>query len=1173
MKSIHTYKDDEEINQGNRISDELIGSIEDSKLYIIVFYTNYAYSSWCLDELVKIMECHKTKEHTAYPVFYDVEPTEVRRQSGAVGEAFSKHENQNQEAAEKWRKAMTDAANLAGWVLKNTDDGHEAKFIQKVVEQISLEFRSINFRSDENLVGMETRINGVLSSLGTGFDDVRVIGIKGMGGGGKTTLARAVFDQISFQFEGKSFVEKVREVSKASPSGLNSLQNQILSDVFNDKGMRVSSVHEGIGMMKRRMPSKKIFLVLDDVDHKEQLKALAGETTWFKPGSIIIITTRDRQVLESYEAKSIHDVQLLSHEDAMCLFSRYAFGKVIPNQGYEELSKQVVCYASGLPLAIEVLGSFLCGKDEVEWMDALLRLKTIPSQEILEILEISYIGLENDYKEIFLNVACLLKGWSKANAIKALESCGFHARNGLRVLEQKSLITVNDNGYLGMHDHIEEMGRNIVRRLHPDKPKKHSRLWINKEIEDILANKLGTQATRYIKFYMEKFSPDMVMKGLRKMKELTFLHVSLQFIDASKSDYSHQNWKSKNFPNALRYLCWNHYPYRSLPKKFQADNLVSLEMVKSQIVQLWGGGERKALNKLKFLDLSYSKLRNLDLGLTPNIETLNLRGCRELVKLHMLARCSKLINIDLSSSMLRTIDLGPAPNLEILNLNRCEELVELHMLPGCLKLITVDLSWSMLRTLDLRSTPNLELLDLKGCSELIKLHMPDKSPNLRSLELSYSKLRTLDIGLTPKLEYLEITYCYDLEELHMADECQKLTSLSITRSKLRNLDLGLTPSLKTLDLKHCYDLEELHMTSECRKLTFLNISHSKLRSLDLKLTPNLETLDLKECSNLVELQMDDECLKNLVYLDLSGSLRFLEFKFNIKDDTLSENDSYCSKGDASGSEDESLEVGPLAELLLIMLSLDECPFHPDNNLPKFQLICCYKENQPLLTSNLEKLISVGLCVCTNLDTFSRSICGLQRIRKLKLQGGIPEVPKDLDQLKCLEKLEFSYTNIKHLPDNICMLKHLQYLKVDSCSFLEKLPEDLGQLECLRKLSLSSTKIKDLPDSICKLKHLESLELRDCSLLERLPEDIGRLECLKHLSLCYCIQLENLPEELGCLECLKMLDLTHTFICHLPQSIFLLKGLRIVGSGELLQSCDLRSKIQPSIYDEFFYVDV
>lgn len=70
----------------------------------------------------------------------------------------------------------------------------EAKFIQNIVEQLSLKLHSINFSVDENLVGMETRINDVLSSLRTGFDEVRMIGIKGIGGGGKTTLARAVFD-------------------------------------------------------------------------------------------------------------------------------------------------------------------------------------------------------------------------------------------------------------------------------------------------------------------------------------------------------------------------------------------------------------------------------------------------------------------------------------------------------------------------------------------------------------------------------------------------------------------------------------------------------------------------------------------------------------------------------------------------------------------------------------------------------------------------------------------------------------------------------------------------------------------------------------------------------------------------------------------------------------------
>ncbi|KAI3496889.1 hypothetical protein L1887_39267 [Cichorium endivia] len=210
-KGISTYKDDVAIRKGERISDELMGSIEDSQLYIIVLSKNYASSSWCLDELVKIMECQKTTEHTAYPVFYDVEPTEVRKQSGAVGEAFAKHKDE--ESAGKWRDALTEAAGLTGWELKKTANGHEAKFIEEIVKEILKKLHSINISINKNLVGMETRVNNVLSSLEAACDDVRMIGIWGIGGGGKTTLAQAVFNELSFQFEAKSFVEKVREVS------------------------------------------------------------------------------------------------------------------------------------------------------------------------------------------------------------------------------------------------------------------------------------------------------------------------------------------------------------------------------------------------------------------------------------------------------------------------------------------------------------------------------------------------------------------------------------------------------------------------------------------------------------------------------------------------------------------------------------------------------------------------------------------------------------------------------------------------------------------------------------------------------------------------------------------------------------------------------------------------
>lgn len=121
QRGLHTYKDDESLRKGEMIKGQLLESIKDSKLYVIVFSKNYASSSWCLNELVKIMECHKMSGNIAYPVFYDVEPSEIRNQSGAVEEAFAKYSNED--SAGKWRDAMKQAGNLAGWVLKNTANG------------------------------------------------------------------------------------------------------------------------------------------------------------------------------------------------------------------------------------------------------------------------------------------------------------------------------------------------------------------------------------------------------------------------------------------------------------------------------------------------------------------------------------------------------------------------------------------------------------------------------------------------------------------------------------------------------------------------------------------------------------------------------------------------------------------------------------------------------------------------------------------------------------------------------------------------------------------------------------------------------------------------------------------------------------------------------------------
>ncbi|KAJ9551878.1 hypothetical protein OSB04_015923 [Centaurea solstitialis] len=1002
LENIETYKDDRNLERGKKISKELIQAIEESRYHVVVFSKNYASSSWCLDELVKVMECQQTlTDHSVYPIFYDVEPTHVRKQSGEFGQAFSKHAND--ENAEKWRKALVEATSLSGRELRTTADGHEAEFIKLVVKDISSKLPTVY--ADGNLIGMRTRINVVVSSLSTFPNEICMIGLTGMGGVGKTTLARAVFDHICKEFEGSSFIENVRESSNSLLLGLKSLQQQVLREVLNRQDIIVNGVFDGKTKMKKHMPSRKVLLVLDDVDHIDQLKALAGEPNWFMKGSRIIITTRDKQVLVAHKVNSIHDVSLLTDEEAICLLSRCAFGTEIPSSGYKELSEKVVSYAAGLPLTITILG------------------------------------------------------WEKHKAIRALESCGFHAIRGLNVLEKKSLVSTR-YGYLDMHDHLQEMGRYIVRRLHLEEPNKHSRLWIDEEIIDILANVQGTnEAIRCIELVNSKINPEIVMKGLGNMKQVRFLRVY------GKS-YFDTDWKfdefCRYFPDALRWLSWEGYPFLSLPKSFQANNLVALQMRYSKIVELWEDEDRKVLHKLRFLDLGDSKLKNLDLGLTPNLERLSLNGCRDLVELRMPVECPKLIYLDLRASTLTILDLRGTLNIEELYLRGCVDLVAIHIPVECLKLVYIYINSSKLKTLDLRGTPNIKELHLEGCVDLVELHIPVECLKLESVTINGPKLRTLDLRGTPNIEKLHLEKCVDL----------------INSSKLRTLDLRGTPNIEKLDLEECVDLVELHIHGECLKLESINLTGAKLRTFDFGWTPKLKTLCLIECYYLVELQARDGCLKKLCYIDLSGCLR-LDYFFFLR----------------------PVKVGCVSKLHLIVESLNIHPRIFGNDFPKFLFACFYEEHGPPLIGNLEKLISFCHYACTNLEYFSESICGLLYLTNLTLEGSIPEAPKDLDRLEWLEELHLLSTKITHLPDSICMLKHLKCLELNPCRLLEKLPEDLGRLECLEKLILSECVfLRDIPNSICKMKRLECFHLRYCVAVEKLPEELGRLECLKELNI-------------------------------------------------------------------------
>ncbi|VVA24744.1 Hypothetical predicted protein, partial [Prunus dulcis] len=243
---------------------------------------------------------------------------------------------------------------------------------------------------ENQIVGIDSGLKPINLLLGAGVDDVRFVGIWGVGGIGKTTIARVVHERISNEFEFSIFIGNVRNI--VEKGGLVSLQKQLLSGIWMKKD-DISNFHEGAMIIRRVLCQKKVLLIVD-VNHLEQLESVAGNHEWFGFGSRVLITTRNERLLIKHGLERRFQVKGLKSEDALQPFTWKAFKKVYPEKYYLLLSNRIVSYVKGLPLALEVFGSFLHGRGLSEWNSALGKLG-VCNLEIFEALKISYDGQEN----------------------------------------------------------------------------------------------------------------------------------------------------------------------------------------------------------------------------------------------------------------------------------------------------------------------------------------------------------------------------------------------------------------------------------------------------------------------------------------------------------------------------------------------------------------------------------------------------------------------------------------------------------------------------------------------------------------------------------------------------------------------------------------------------------
>ena len=353
----------------------------------------------------------------------------------------------------------------------------ETQFIKRILKEISstTSNRTQLFVA-KYPVGIDSRVEEIELLLDTKSNGVRMLGIHGLGGVGKTTIAKAVYNRIFDRFDRSCFLENVREKSWTT-NGVIQLQETLLSMILQDTHLKVDNVPKGIELIIDRLCHTRLLLILDDVDESNQIESLLGRCDWFSSGSRIIVTTRDKQVVTTLgKDHLVYKVKKLNQCEAHELFSLHTFQMNKPGEDYLEVAKQIIHYANGLPLALKIIGSDLCGKSIHEWENALEKYKNIPHKTIQEKLKISYDGLEKTEKDIFLHVACFFKGFEKDYVTNILETCNLYPRDGICKLIDKCLITVNQWGILLMHDLLQQMGREIVQQEFED-PENHSRIW------------------------------------------------------------------------------------------------------------------------------------------------------------------------------------------------------------------------------------------------------------------------------------------------------------------------------------------------------------------------------------------------------------------------------------------------------------------------------------------------------------------------------------------------------------------------------------------------------------------------------------------------------------------------------------------------------------------------
>ncbi|KAJ9551075.1 hypothetical protein OSB04_015120 [Centaurea solstitialis] len=731
-EGISTFRDDDEISRGEDLGPEIEKAISASKGSIVVLSKNYATSTWCLDELSLILEQRREFNHFVLPVFYHVEPSDVRKQDGTFNIEVKTSSKWTEENVIRWKKALTEVANLTGSVLS----GYETDLLKEIVNEIHS----------------------------------RLPRYKGISSCGKTTFAQYIVSSISQQFEVVTFVENIASTGE---NKRDKLLRNFSKDILG--GGRKNIQQDSYKLM-HAWKLKKALIVLDDIDEPRQFKYfLPYLLNNMNHQSKIIVTTRKNDAHTWLIGRGVpiscHEymMQVLGDGESLELLvsTLHASGSKMPMEGYEELVKEVIQYCGGNPLALKVLGSSLSEDSSILfWRSTLNLLKIEMNPTIQHVLVRSYDTLPNKkYKELFLHIACFFVGEDKDYVEKILEP-DYCASSGIKVLTNRRLLSVSANNKLVMHQLIQEMGRSITveESRHPEE---RSRVWRSSDSHKILRKGEGSKTMEGLALDMQVLrfeQPHLMLFYLRtdsliKMDNLKLLQLNDVHLTGSYEDFSED----------LRWLCWHRFDLTAIPSGLFQQNLVAI-------------------------DLRDSKLEVFDPPIVlPLLKTLNLQGCKSLSKICNISRLPNLETLIVCSCpelgyVCESIE--GLENLTLLDMTGCKTLPWLHLaisnirleasasgrgspqpisfsLPHSLVWLSLgncDLDCTEYSPLDFNSQPKLQYLDLVG-GWFVSLPSYSHLESLRVLDLTWCQNLKCLLCLPSSLAELYIHYCTSLEKI------------------------------------------------------------------------------------------------------------------------------------------------------------------------------------------------------------------------------------------------------------------------------------------------------------------------------------------------------------------------------------------------------------------------